>query len=94
MQKDDEPTGSLDQGQLDELVQHLEATEEASRASALESVESLHLWLTNHPALRQMAIVDSIAQIGPAILRFLRAMLGLDRRAGDPPDVSKTDRGD
>jgi hypothetical protein len=85
MGKDDDAAGSLDKEQLAELVQHLEATEGASRASALESVESFHLWVTNHPALRQMAIVDSISQIGPAVLRFLRALLGLDKGEGDRP---------
>jgi hypothetical protein len=69
MEKDDDVAGSLDQVQLDELVQHLQTEEAASRASTLESVESLHLWVTNHPALRQMVIVESI-EIGPAILRF------------------------
>jgi hypothetical protein len=39
--------------------------------------------MASQPALRQMAIVDSFAAIGPAILRFLRVMLGLDRGARD-----------
>jgi hypothetical protein len=79
MEKDDDVSGSLDAAQLDELVQHLQTEEEASREGTLQSVESLQLWMTNHPALRQMVIVESIAKIGPAILRVLRVLLGLDR---------------
>jgi hypothetical protein len=78
MQNNGDDPDPLDEAQLNELIQHLQSEEEASRASALESVESLQLWLTSHPALRQMVIVDSVDQIGPAVLSFLRAMLGLD----------------
>jgi hypothetical protein len=80
---DDDDDAPLDDAQLSELVQHLQAEEAASQASALESVESLQVWMASQPALRQMAIVDSFPEIGPAILRFLRAMLGLDRGQGD-----------
>lgn len=74
---------SLDKAQLDHLVEHLEAIEGASRESALESMASFELWITSHPALRQMPIVESISQIGPAILRFLRMMLGLEKPGDD-----------
>jgi hypothetical protein len=84
MQKDEDDL-PLDEAQLNELVRHLQSEEEASRASALESVESLQLWLTSHPALRQMVIVESVSEIGPAVLSFLRAMLGLDGRQRDAP---------
>ena len=84
MQKDDDDL-PLDEAQLNELVQHLQTEEEASRASALEFVESLQLWLTSHPALRQMAIVELVSEIGPAVLSFLRAMLGLDGGQRDAP---------
>ncbi len=85
MDEDHDVTGSLDEAQLNALVEHLQTEEEASRASTLESVESFQLWLTNHPALRQMVIVNSISQIGPAILRFLRGLLGLDGASGSRP---------
>jgi hypothetical protein len=88
MQKDDEDDDApLDDAQLSELVQHLQATEEDARASALESVASLQLWVMSHPGLRQMIVnVDALAEIGPAILRFLRSMLGLDRGRKDNGD--------
>jgi hypothetical protein len=79
----DDDDAPLDDAQLSELVQHLQAEEAASQASALESVESLQVWMASQPALRQMAIVDSFAEVGPAILRFLRVMLGLDRGPRD-----------
>lgn len=87
---DDDVESPLDEAQLKELVQHLQTQEEASREGALESVESLNLWILGQPALRQMAIVDSISQIGPAILNFLRALLGL----GPKGDASKVSEGD
>jgi hypothetical protein len=83
MQIGDDDDAPLDDAQLSELVQHLQAEEAASQASALESVESLQLWMADHPALRQMAVVESFSEVGPAILRFLRTMLGLDRGPRD-----------
>jgi hypothetical protein len=94
MQKDEDDDAPLDDAQLSELVQHLQAEEAASQASALESVESLQLWMASQPALRQMVIVDSFADIGPAILRFLRIMLGLERGQPDPPEESRAGEGD
>ena len=93
MAKEKDDDVELDQEQLSELVQHLQAEEEASQASALESVESFNVWVASHPALRQMVALDSIAQIGPAILKFLRAMLGLDRRQRDAGE-NKAGEGD
>jgi hypothetical protein len=87
---DDDVEGTLDEAQLNQLVQHLQMQEEASQESALESVESFNLWISSHPALRQMAIVGSISEIGPAILNFLRALLGLGPKRGE----SKTSEGD
>jgi hypothetical protein len=94
MGKDDDGSGSLNEAQLNELVQHLQTEEEASRESALESEASFQLWLANHPALRQMAVVESFSQIGPAILQFLRALLGLDRGKGEAPETGQEDKGD
>ena len=87
---DDDVESTLDQAQLNELVQHLKMQEEASQEGALESVESFNLWILDQPALRQMAIVESISQIGPAILNFLRTLLGLGPRGG----ASKASEGD
>ena len=87
---DDDIESTLDEAQLNELVQHLQKQEEASQEGALESVESLNLWILDQPALRQMAIVESISQIGPAILNFLRALLGLGPKGG----ASKASEGD
>jgi hypothetical protein len=33
--------------------------------------------VTTHPALQQMAIVENLAQIAPAIIQVLRKLLGL-----------------
>ena len=87
---DDEVESMLDEAQLKELVQHLQMQEEASQESALESAESFNLWIMAQPALRQMAIVELISQIGPAVLNFLRALLGLGPRRGE----SKASEGD
>ena len=92
MAEDDE--APLDDEQLGKLVEHLQAEAEASQAGTLESVESLRVWLTSHPALRQMAIVESITQIGPAILHFLRAMLGFDKGGPDAPEARAANEGD
>jgi hypothetical protein len=41
-----------------------------------------------------MVIVESIAKIGPAVLRFLRALLGLDSGERDASDAERTKEGD
>jgi|GEM_PF-5718815 len=94
MVEDDGVAPSLDENQLSELVQHLQTEEEASRLSTLQSVESFNLWITNHPALRQMVIVESVSKIGPAILRFLRALFGLDRGAPDASEAGDATQDD
>lgn len=63
--------------QLNELVRHLEAEERDAQEATLSSLESFNLWIMTHPALRQMAIVDSVAQLTPAILTVLRRLLGI-----------------
>lgn len=66
----------IDEEQLKQIAAQLESEEQASRESTLESVESLELWMIQHPGLQKMVTVDSFAQIGPAILQFLRSMMG------------------
>ncbi len=62
---------------LDRLVEHLQAEEKEAQEATLSSLESLELWVATHPALRQMAIPENLAQIGPAILEVLKRLLGL-----------------
>lgn len=78
----------LDEAELGELIRHLETEEEASRQGTLSSVESLQVWAATHPALRQMVIVESFAEIGPMILRLLRTLLGLDKDERDGDSTS------
>jgi hypothetical protein len=67
---------------MGQLLEQLQTDEASSQASTLESLDSLQNWMTNHPALRQMAVVEHFADIGPSILSFLRLMLGYP--SGDP----------
>lgn len=74
---------------MGELLQHLQSDEAASQASTLESLDSLQDWMSNHPALRQMAVVEQFSDIGPSLLSFLRLMLGIESAApvaADPAD--------
>jgi hypothetical protein len=64
-------------GDLDRLVEHLQSEEREAQEATLSSTESFQLWIMTHPALRQMQIVESLAQIGPAIIQVLRRLLGL-----------------
>lgn len=67
----------LSREELNELVKHLEAEERESREATLSSMESFNLWILTHPALSQMAIVENLAQLSPAILTVLRRLLGM-----------------
>ncbi len=73
----DVPVEGLDEADLNQLVEHLEAEEATARQSTLSSLESLEMWIATHPALRQMAVVENFAQVGPALLTVLRKLLGL-----------------
>ncbi len=67
----------LPQEDLDQLLGHLAAEEVQAEDARLSSLESLQLWMSAHPAMRNMAILDSLNQYGPAILLVLRRLLGL-----------------
>lgn len=62
---------------LEKLVGHLKDAEVDADDARLNSVESLELWVRTHPALQQAVFVENLAQLGPALLQAIRAMLGL-----------------
>lgn len=63
--------------ELTRLVEHLQTEERESQEASLSSLDSFHTWLHAHPALRQMAVVEKFSEIGPAIMRAIRQLLGL-----------------
>jgi hypothetical protein len=67
----------LNDDDLGRLAEHLQAEEAEAQEATLSSVESFEAWVAMHPALQQMAIVENLAQIGPAILQALRMLLGI-----------------
>lgn len=82
--RDEDPTaasGVADAGmaddELEQLVDHLRSEEVQAEDARLNSMESFQMWVAAHPALRQMQIVDSLKEIGPAILEVLKRLLGL-----------------
>lgn len=91
---DDEATDDLPPELMGELLQHLQSDEAASQESTLKSLDSLEGWLTSHPALRQMLVVERFADVGPAILSFLRLMLGYNAHGPEAaqPDAAGPDR--
>lgn len=72
-----EPENNIEEADLDRLVEHLQSEERESQEATLSSMESFQLWVTTHPALRQMAIVQNFTDIAPAIFQVLRRLLGL-----------------
>ncbi|MEZ5773843.1 MAG: hypothetical protein R3D33_03810 [Hyphomicrobiaceae bacterium] len=72
-----DPEGGLEEGELERLVEHLKAEESEAQEATLSSLESLEMWVATHPALSQMAILENLAQLGPAILQVLRGLIGL-----------------
>jgi len=87
----EDPTEGLSPELMDELLQQLKSDEAGSQASTLESLDSLQDWMTNHPALRQMLVVEQFSDVGPAILSFLRLMLGYKTEEPDADDASGDD---
>jgi len=73
----DDPTAPIPQDEIDKLVEHLREEEVQAEDARLNSLESFELWVATHPALRQMQIVDSLKEIGPAILEVVKRLLGL-----------------
>ena len=73
---DEENTPPLDDADMQELLAHLKEAEGESAESILASSASFELWLRTHPALAQMPMVENLTDIVPAVLKFLRAMLG------------------
>lgn len=74
---DAELGSEISEAELSELVEHLQSEEEAAREATLSSAESFQMWVMTHPALRQMALVENIAQLAPAIMTVLRRLLGM-----------------
>ncbi len=67
----------LPQGDFDRLVQQLKQEEAEAQKARLNSVESLKVWVSKHPALQQTTLMETIAVYGPAFLELLRRVLGL-----------------
>lgn len=82
----DTPEDELHETDFNEVLQHMQAEDDAGRESTLASEESFRDWISNHPALRQMIPVDSYSEIVPTILRALRALFGLDSRDAEPDE--------
>lgn len=72
-----EPDDNLDDADLARLVEHLEGEEKEAQEATLSSLESFETWIATHPALRQMAVFENLAQFGPALIQVLRRLLGL-----------------
>jgi hypothetical protein len=76
-QEQAEPAPELSPEDLAQLVEHMQKEEIEADDARLSSLESFELWITSHPALRQMQIVNSLKEIGPAILEVVKRLLGL-----------------
>jgi hypothetical protein len=63
--------------ELEQLVEHLQAEEIQSEHATLSSIESLQLWISTHPALRQMNVFENLHQFGPALLEVVKRLLGI-----------------
>ena len=63
--------------ELQQIVAQLQSEEVQADDARISSEESFQLWVMTHPVLRQMHIVESLSQLAPAILAFVRSMLGL-----------------
>ena len=71
-------TSTQDMGpELDDIIQHLQSEEREAQAAALSSTDSLKLWIASHPVLSGSGVMESIAQVGPALLTMLQRLLGL-----------------
>jgi hypothetical protein len=90
----EEPGQGLDEAQLNELMAQLQSDEQISIESTLESEISLKNWIVSNPALRQMLIPEKLSDIVPALLNFLRFMLGLDRGPPQDPSASPDEEAD
>ena len=74
-----QPEPTLDEPEEDQLAriaEHLQAEEVHADDARLTSIESLELWVYQHPALQQPGIYEMINQYGPVILQMIRRMLG------------------
>jgi len=87
----DDPTEGLSPELMDQLLQQLQSDEATSQASTLESLDSLQDWMSNHPSLRQMLVVEQFSDVGPALLSFLRLMLGYQPKQPDADDADGDD---
>jgi hypothetical protein len=73
----------LDETELNEVIKYLQSDEQVSVEATLESVSAFHIWVHGHPAMRQMQIVENMSDIGPAILAFVKIMIGLYPESAD-----------
>jgi hypothetical protein len=69
--------GELPQAEFERLVQQLNQEEAQAREARLSSVESLRRWISQHPALQQPTLMETVAVYGPALLEILRRVMGL-----------------
>ncbi len=69
--------GELPQGDFERLVQHLQDEEVQAQQARVSSVESLKVWVSQHPTLQQTTLMETITVYGPAFLEILRRVLGL-----------------
>lgn len=63
--------------ELAQVVEQMQKEEGAAGDAHLTSLASFELWIRSHPALRQMQIVNSLKEIGPAILEVVKRLLGI-----------------
>ncbi|MBI1385582.1 MAG: hypothetical protein GC150_11790 [Rhizobiales bacterium] len=70
-----------------QLLAQLGLEEEAGSAATASAMESLGVWAAGQPALRELFMVERIADIIPAIVSFFRAMLHRPAR-GEGDDES------
>ena len=71
------PSAGPDDDKLARIAEHLQAEEVHSDDARLSSLESLEMWIMQHPALSQPGIYEMINEYGPAILTVIRRLLGL-----------------
>jgi hypothetical protein len=71
------------------LLEHLKQEESASVEALVSSEESFQVWLQNHPAPRQMIPPERISDMVPALLNFVRLMLGVGGTKSDSDEAGR-----
>lgn len=90
---DEKDAPGLDSEQLKQIEGEIFQQEEESRESILGSAVDFELWMTSHPSLRQIVMVENFSDILPSILNFFRAMLGfqIPEQPGEEPQSDQDD---